>query len=56
VPAGFAARAPKGKELTGVSKGVNELAQWGSFENMHDLLGGLLGAKNVGVTNLPHLK
>jgi hypothetical protein len=32
----------EGKELTG--------------ENTRDLLGGLLGAKNVGVTNLPHLK
>jgi hypothetical protein len=26
------------------------------FENTRDLLGDLLGAKNVGVTNLPHLK
>jgi hypothetical protein len=26
VPAGFAARASKGKELTGVSEGANELS------------------------------
>jgi hypothetical protein len=27
MPAGFAARAPKGKELTGVSEGANELSE-----------------------------
>jgi hypothetical protein len=26
------------------------------FENTRDLLGDLLGAKNAGVTGLPHLK
>jgi hypothetical protein len=32
-----------------------ERAQRESFENTRDLLGDLLGAKNAGVTNLPHL-
>jgi hypothetical protein len=27
-----------------------------SFENTRDLVGDLLGAKNAGITNLPHLK
>jgi hypothetical protein len=31
-------------------------AQQESFENTRDLVGDLLGAKNTGVTNLPHLK
>jgi hypothetical protein len=31
-------------------------AQLDSFENTHNLLGDLFGAKNAGVTNLPHLK
>jgi hypothetical protein len=39
----------------GFEKGLNELI-WKVFENTRDLLGDLLGAKNVGVTNLPHLK
>jgi hypothetical protein len=47
VQAGFAARAPRGKELTGVSKGGIQLE---SFENTRDLLVGLLGAKNAGIT------
>jgi hypothetical protein len=31
-------------------------AQRENFENTRDLLGDLLGAKNAGVTDLPHLK
>jgi hypothetical protein len=40
--------------LTRVLKGTNELS-WTVFENTRDL-GDLLGVKNAGVTNLPHLK
>jgi hypothetical protein len=36
-------------------KGVIELGGT-VFENTHDLLSGLFGAKNASVTNLPHLK
>jgi hypothetical protein len=39
----------EGKESTGVSKG-GKWAQRESFENTCDLLGGLLGAKNAGIT------
>jgi hypothetical protein len=38
--------------MTGASKGNNEL----SGKVLRDLVGFLLGAKNAGVTNLPHLK
>jgi hypothetical protein len=51
VPAGFAARAPRGKESTEVSKG-GKGAQQENFENTHDLLGDLLGAKNAGITRI----
>jgi hypothetical protein len=54
VPAGFAAHAPRVRE--GESDRGFERAHRESFENTHDLLGDLLGAKNAGVTNLPHLK
>jgi hypothetical protein len=54
VPVGFAARAPKVRVGDG-DQGF-ERAQRESFENTRDLLGDLLGAKNAGVTNLPHLK
>jgi hypothetical protein len=36
-------------------KGAKELS-WIVYENTRDLLSDLLGAKNAGVTNLPHLK
>jgi hypothetical protein len=32
------------------------MSSTGNFENTCDLLGDLLGAKNAGVTDLPHLK
>jgi hypothetical protein len=57
VPLGFAARAPRvreGEDDRG-SEG-DKRAQRKSFENTRDLLDDLLGAKNAGVTNLPHLK
>jgi hypothetical protein len=52
VPAGFAARAPRvrGETTTRDWKGAIELS-WTIFENMRDLLGDLLRAKNTGVTN-----
>jgi hypothetical protein len=56
VPAGFAARAPRvreGDSDQGFEGGKR--AQLDSFENTHDLLGDLLGAKNAGVTN-SHLR
>jgi hypothetical protein len=54
VPAGFAARAPRVGEGDG-DRGL-ELSSAGKFENTRDLASDLLGAKNAGVTNLPHLK
>jgi hypothetical protein len=42
-------------KTTGVPKGINELSGR-VLENMRDLVGDLLGAKNAGVRDLPHLK
>jgi hypothetical protein len=45
----------RGGRRPGSRRGVIELSGK-VFENMRDLVGDLLGAKNAGVTNLPHLK
>jgi hypothetical protein len=51
---GTRAEGERGRRCPGFRRELIELS--GKFGNTCDLLGGLFGAKNVGVTNLTHLK